>query len=150
MAAPLLEFSTPQTSPTPVVPSNLTPTPAPHYKDAKWPDGRILTHPEHLVNTGVVNVKPNDTLKLRRGPGTRFGIVAEIPPSATDISAFDQDQFWDGNTWWCPVEFTRPASAEGRRFNAGLLRLGERVRVVSPKHAFATFQRQSVEPLGPG
>ena len=33
---------------------------------------------------------------------------------------------------------------------ARLLRLGERVRVVSPKHAFATFQRQSVEPLGPG
>ncbi|MBV8213900.1 MAG: hypothetical protein JOZ08_11860 [Verrucomicrobia bacterium] len=105
VAAPPLVLSTPQTSPTPLVPSNLTPASAPHYKDAKWPDGGILTHPEHLVNTGVVNVNPNDTLKLRRGPGMRFGIVAEIPPNATDISAFDQDQVWDGDTWWCPVEW---------------------------------------------
>jgi uncharacterized protein YraI len=65
----------------------------------------MLTHPEHFVNTGVVNVKQNDTLKLRSGPGTRFRAVKEIPADATGISAFDQDQVWDGDTWWCPVEW---------------------------------------------
>jgi len=73
--------------------------------NATWPDARILTHPEHSVNAAAVKVKPNDTLKLRAGPGTRFGSVAEIPGESTDISAFDQDQVWDGDTWWCPVEW---------------------------------------------
>ena len=39
------------------------PTPKRHYRGLRWPDGRILTHPEHFVNTGAVSVKPNDTLK---------------------------------------------------------------------------------------
>ena len=76
----------------------------PHFTPG-WPDGRILTHPAHFVNTGVAKVKPNDTLKLRSGPGTRFRSVAGIPANATDLSAFDQDQVWDGDTWWCPVEW---------------------------------------------
>jgi V8-like Glu-specific endopeptidase len=74
-------------------------------RDVMWPDGRILTHPEHFVNTGVVKVNPNDTLKLRSGPGTRFNVVAEIPANTSDILAFDQDQVWDGDTWWCPVRW---------------------------------------------
>jgi hypothetical protein len=77
----------------------------PRPNSAMWPDARILTHPEHFVNTGVVKVQPNDTLKLRSGPGTRFNAVAEIPANAGDILAFDQDQVWDGDTWWCPVEW---------------------------------------------
>jgi hypothetical protein len=87
--------------------SNLStgPRPTPTANDAMWPDGRILAHPEHSVNAGVINVQPNDTLKLRGGPGTRFNAVAEIPANASDISAFDQDQVWDGDTWWCPVEW---------------------------------------------
>jgi hypothetical protein len=80
-------------------------TPAPTASDATWPDGRILTHPDHCVNAVAVKVKPNDTLKLRGGPGTRFNAVAEIPANANDISAFDQDQVWDGDTWWWPVEW---------------------------------------------
>jgi hypothetical protein len=39
-------------------------------------------------------------------------------------------------------------SAIHLRVFAGELRLGERVRVVSPKHALATFPRQLVEALG--
>jgi len=116
MATPLLELSTPQTSPTPVVPPNLTPTPAPNYKDAKWPDGRILTHPEHSVNAAAIKVKPNDTLKLRGGPGTRFNAVAEIPTNASDILAFDRDQVWDGDTWWCPVEWRGFRGYVGRSY----------------------------------
>jgi hypothetical protein len=80
-------------------------SPAPTANNATWPDGRILTHPEHCVNTVAVKVKPNDTLKLRAGPGTRFNAVAEIPANANDILAFDQDQVWDGDTWWWPVEW---------------------------------------------
>ena len=92
---------TPVSTPTPTV----TATPAPNYKNKKWPDGRILTHPEHFVNTGVVNVKPNDTLISRRKPGTQSTPVTEIPYNATDITAFDQDQVPNGDTWWCPVEW---------------------------------------------
>jgi hypothetical protein len=95
--------STPNAVPAPTATS--APTPAPNYSNQKWPDGRILTHPKHFVSTDVVNVKPDDTLKLRSGPGTRFVPVAEIPFNATDITALDQDQVWDRDTWWCPVEW---------------------------------------------
>ncbi len=72
---------------------------------AKWPDGRKLLHPDQFVRTRVVNVDANDTLKLRSGPGTSFRIVAEIPADETNITAFNYDQIWDGDTWWCPVEW---------------------------------------------
>jgi len=91
-------------------------TPAPTANDATWPDGRILTHPEHCVNTVAFKVKPNDTLKLRAGPGTRFNAVAEIPANASDILAFDQDQVWDGDTWWWPVEWRGSRGYIGRSY----------------------------------
>ena len=97
----IIEAATPAPTPTPIA----TPTRAPNYKNKKWPDGRILTHPEHFGNTGVVNVQQNDTLKLRSKPGTKSTLVTEIPSNATDITAFDQDQAWDGDSWWCPVEW---------------------------------------------
>jgi hypothetical protein len=100
---PATSYSTPTLSPAPAPPA--TPTRAPRYNDAKWPDGRILAHPEHPVSTGVVNVRPNDTLKLRAGPGTTYNVVAAIPADATGISAFDKDAVWDGDTWWYPVEW---------------------------------------------
>jgi hypothetical protein len=94
---PIGNWSTPARTP--------TPAPVPTPFDSKWPDGRILLHPKHFVLTGVVNVKPNDTLKLRAGVGTRFNVVAAIPSDATGISAFDKDAVWDGDTWWYPVEW---------------------------------------------
>jgi hypothetical protein len=72
---------------------------------AKWPDGRKLLHPDKFVTTRVVNVDANDTLKLRSGPGTSFRVLAEIPADETNITAFNYDQVWDGDTWWCPVEW---------------------------------------------
>jgi hypothetical protein len=82
-----------------------TPAPTPAIEEARWPDGRMLAHPDHFVKTYVVKVAENDTLKLRTGPGTRFDVVAQIPHDARDVSAFDQDQVWDGDTWWCPVRW---------------------------------------------
>jgi hypothetical protein len=100
-AAPTpLPFSTPAT-PFP----SITPNPARQFDKLKWPDGRMLTHPEHYVQTGVINVRRDDTLKLRMGPGTKFPPVADIPADETGILAFDQDQVWDGDTWWGPVEW---------------------------------------------
>jgi putative serine protease PepD len=78
---------------------------APNGVPPAWSDGRTLGHPQHFVKTYVVNVDTSDTLKLRGGPGTRFDALAEIGPDAEDIYAFDQDQVWDGDTWWCPVEW---------------------------------------------
>jgi hypothetical protein len=82
-----------------------TPDPTPAIEEARWPDGRILVHPDHFVKTHVINVAETDTLNLRAGPGTRFDVVTQIPHDARDVSAFDQDQVWDGDTWWYPVEW---------------------------------------------
>lgn len=79
------------------------PSPVPAVN--RWPDGKVLLHPEHYVITHVVTVTANDTLKLRAAPGTQFDVVANIPFDANNIKAFDQDQVWDGDTWWCPVEW---------------------------------------------
>jgi hypothetical protein len=95
------ETPTPGTAATPTA----MPTPTLSLNAGSWPDGRILKHPEHSTQTYVVNVARNDTLKLRSGPGTKFPAIAEIPGDATGVSVFDQDQIWDGDTWWCPVEW---------------------------------------------
>jgi S1-C subfamily serine protease len=86
-------------------PSVVASTQPPTASGVKWPDGRKLLHPDQFVRTRVVNVDANDTLKLRSGPGTSFGVLAKIPADETNITAFNQDQVWDGDTWWCPVEW---------------------------------------------
>ena len=93
----------PTPSPTPI--PRPTPIPTPDSKSKRWPDGRILKHPERFVSTCVVNVPPNDVLKLRSGPGTRFRAITELPADAADIFAFDKDAVWDGDTWWYPIEW---------------------------------------------
>jgi S1-C subfamily serine protease len=70
-----------------------------------WPDGRVIAHPARSVRTFVVNVAAGDTLKLRSGLGTRSSVIALIPYNATDITAYDQDQVWDVDTFWVPVEW---------------------------------------------
>jgi hypothetical protein len=95
----------PTPTPAPTVTPKLIPTATPNFKDARWPDGRMLSHPDHFVQTGVVNVARDDKLELRTGPGTRFGSVTKIPAGATGILAFDRDAVWDGDTWWYPIEW---------------------------------------------
>jgi hypothetical protein len=91
--------------PTPVYKASpsVTVGPVTGFGNVEWPDGRKLTHPENYVKTGMINVRRNGFLALRSGPGTRYTTVAQIPPTATDILAFDKDLVWDGDTWWCPV-----------------------------------------------
>ena len=103
-----LESPTPQVSPptaTPPTEPGEKAYSATNEVQPQWSDGRTLGHPKHFIKTYVIKVAPSDTLKLRRGPGTRFDALAEIGPDAEDIYAFDQDQVWDGDTWWCPVEW---------------------------------------------
>jgi S1-C subfamily serine protease len=105
---PSVSAATP--TPSPIVVATPTPSVAasiqrPTAIGAKWPDGRKLLHPDQFVRTRVVNVDANDTLKLRSGPGTSFRVVAEIPAGETNVTAFNYDQIWDGDTWWCPVEW---------------------------------------------
>jgi hypothetical protein len=97
--------SVPAQESTPEPTPESTPDPTPAIEEARWPDGRILAHPDHFVKTHVINVAETDTLNLRAGPGTRFDVVTQIPHDARDVSAFDQDQVWDGDTWWYPVEW---------------------------------------------
>jgi hypothetical protein len=93
--------TTPWATPSP----QRTSIPTPDSRRKNWPDGRIVTHPEAFVQTYVVNVARDDTLKLRRGPGTRFSAVTEIPGDAAEIFAFDKDAVWDRDTWWYPIEW---------------------------------------------
>jgi hypothetical protein len=58
----------------------------------QWSGERTPGHPQHFVKTYVIKVAPSDTLKLRRGPGTRFDALSEIGADAEDIYAFDLDQ----------------------------------------------------------
>src|SRR5258708_5496857 len=98
-------------TPTPTPMESAKPTPSvmesgkAAASEAVWPDGRKLLHPNQFVRTRVVNVGANDTLKLRSGPGTSFKVLAEIPADETNVTAFDHDQVWDGDSWWCPVEW---------------------------------------------
>lgn len=110
--------ATPEAASPPVTNVEPVPTsnPTPDYSDAKWPDGRMLIHPEHFVRTYVINVERNDTLELRSAPGTKSTPVTEIPADGTDIIAFDQDQAWDGDTWWCPVEWHGLRGYVGRHY----------------------------------
>lgn len=103
---------TPQTTvtPTPI------PTPMVNLNGPAWPDGRIVNHLEHFVETHLTNVPPNDTLNLRSGPGTKFPSIAKLPADASGILVFDQDQVWDGDTWWCPVEWNGFRGYVSRRY----------------------------------
>jgi hypothetical protein len=100
---PAPSYPTPAPTPTPA--PMATPIPARQYKNAKWPDGRMLIHPEHFVKAPVINVAPDDKLELRRAPRETSPAVAEIPFDSTDITAFDMDPRLDGDTWWFPVEW---------------------------------------------
>jgi hypothetical protein len=106
--SPSISATSPRPTATAVAESTasiITPTQTPLAIVAKWPDGRKLLHPDKFVTTRVVNVNASDTLKLRSGPGTSFKILAEIPANETKITAFNYDQVWDGDTYWCPVEW---------------------------------------------
>ena len=110
LVTPNPSVSAPTPATTPIVVAKPTPSAAastqkPAAIGAKWPDGRKLLHPDKFVTARVVNVDANDTLKLRSGPGTFFRVLAEIPADETNITAFNYDQIWDGDTWWCPVEW---------------------------------------------
>jgi S1-C subfamily serine protease len=100
--SPSVSAATP--APTGIVVATATPRVTETAIQAKWPDGRKLLHPNQFVRTGVVDVLWNDALKLRSGPGTSFGIIAEIPGTEGNITAFGHDEIWDGDTWWCPIE----------------------------------------------
>src|SRR5262249_37920992 len=102
----------PTPTPTPTSTPMVTPTPAAHYKNAKWPDGRMLIHPEHFVKAYVINVAPDDKLELRSGPVTMYRPVTEIPPNGTDIIVFDED----GNFEWFPVEWHGFRGYVGRKY----------------------------------
>jgi hypothetical protein len=93
--------------------SPYTATPSPTVRRAlpadslspKWPDGRVLSHPRDVVQSHVINVPRGEPLKMRRGPGTSFTAIAEIPFDAADISQFTKDGVWGGDTWWYPVKW---------------------------------------------
>lgn len=71
--------------------------------------GPVVAGEEHCV----VNVASNDVLNLRRGPGTRYGILTGLRPNQCGIVVTGACQ---GN--WCPAEDGHYAGWVSRRYLA--------------------------------
>jgi hypothetical protein len=80
------------------VPATTTPTTVPGEAIDFGPaDGDVL---------GVVGVRHDDVLNVRSGPGTEFGVIAELDPTADDVVAL-------GNTWSRPGSLWIEVDADG-------------------------------------
>jgi hypothetical protein len=115
-SAPSYPAVEPTATPIPVPVPTAKPTPRPDYSNTKWPDDRLLIHPEHFIKAHVINVRPHDTLALRSGPRTSFEPITEIPADGTDILVFDHDEVWDGDSWWYPVVWHGFRGYAGRHY----------------------------------
>ena len=63
-------------------------------RPGELPDGVIATGvPDEVLS--VVDVRADDTLNLRTGPGTEFEIVGELSPNATGIIATQARKGWE-------------------------------------------------------
>ena len=117
-AAPSYPPVEPTATPMPLPTPSTRPTPKPDYNNTKWPDDRLLIHPEHFIKAHVINVSPGDTLALRSGPGSHFEPITRIPANGTDITAFDHDNVWDGDSYWYPVVWHGFRGYVGRHYLA--------------------------------
>jgi Bacterial SH3 domain len=79
---------------------------------------QTLIHPGHFIKAHVINVSPGDTLALRSGPGSHFEPITRIPANGTDITAFDHDNVWDGDSYWYPVVWHGLRGYVGRHYLA--------------------------------
>ncbi len=60
--------------------------------------------PEAAVDYRVAFVAANDTLNVRRRPGTNAAVIAELPADATGIQVIDEGETLLGDSLWLPVE----------------------------------------------
>src|SRR5271166_6748370 len=102
-----------------------------------WPDGKVLQHPDHSVNTGVVKVSANDVLNLRAGPGTRLNRSASDPLICCTIKLqkFRHDRYARGGecyllrpAWRLPMAPAAeglPTSSDGLRLLSKLAVIGD-------------------------
>ena len=83
---------------------------------AALPGERQEIYPYEGSKLAVAGVAFDDTLKVRSGPGTEFGVVFELPPTATNATATGHNRsrqeagFWseitvDGRTGWANTAF---------------------------------------------
>jgi hypothetical protein len=54
----------------------------------------------------VVNVRSNDALNVRAGPGVGYAVVGTIPYYGRDVDVFEGGQ-QVGDSWWVPVQHGR-------------------------------------------
>lgn len=63
-----------------------------------------ISEPEAAVDYRVAFVAANDTLNVRRRPGTNAAVIAELPADATGIQVIDEGETLLGDSLWLPVE----------------------------------------------
>lgn len=62
------------------------------------------SEPETTADYRVAFVAANDTLNVRRRPGTNAAVIAELPADATGIQVIDEGETLLGDSLWLPVE----------------------------------------------
>jgi hypothetical protein len=88
----------------------------PSSNGAALPGERQDIYPYEGAKLGVVGVAADDTLKVRSGPGTGFGVVFELRPTAMNATATGHNRsvkdagFWseimlEGRTGWANTSF---------------------------------------------
>ncbi len=106
-AAPTLAH-TPTTAP--AIEPTMTPLPTPSALPTamRTPRATATASPPpvgpSLGRSAVVNVRSDDALNVRVGPGVSYGIAGTIPYSGRGVEVFAGGQ-QVGDSWWVPVEY---------------------------------------------
>jgi hypothetical protein len=103
LTATATHTAVPPSTPTPA-PSN-TAAPAPTAPPAPTATQTVGPPPvgPSLGRFAVVNVRSNDVLNVRTGPGVSYGVVGTIPYYGRDVDVFVGGQ-QVGESWWVPLE----------------------------------------------
>jgi hypothetical protein len=75
---------------------------------ATLPGERVETFPYQGAKLAVVGVAAGDTLNVRSGPGTEFGVVYDLGPTAMNATATGHNRSVGDGVFWSEI------SAEGR------------------------------------
>lgn len=123
-------FATAQASATPAATQTPTPTPQPTSTPLQTAGGGTGAQPVSVVPTSVQYIMAQQTVRIRTGPGTGFGVIGQVMAgqiaAVTGISS--NGQWWrvicpDGSVGNCWVTadplLTQPAYAPGQPGNPG-------------------------------
>ena len=117
LTVPATPTAVPPSTPTPAPSNTSMPTPtAPPIPKATLTPGPPPIGPS-LGRFAVVNVRSNDALNVRAGPGVNYAVVGTIPYFGRDVDVFLGGK-QVGESWWVPVEHSSASGWANSRFLA--------------------------------